>query len=137
MVDHGHDHRSILQTWSTMVRPWSIDGHFMVDHGQTMVDHGLTMILLQGYSEPFPQKRIFQPHRRQNKLFRLPTLNKTNHSPVFQTSSNTVIQCTSFNVKPTKMLSDSVAEAFGLIHCHPRVKNFLQWPATESAFLKN
>ena len=34
MVDHGHDNRSILQTWSTMVRPWSIDGHFMVDHGQ-------------------------------------------------------------------------------------------------------
>ena len=21
-IDHGHDHRSILQTWSTMVQPW-------------------------------------------------------------------------------------------------------------------
>ena len=47
-VDHGHDHRSILQTWSTMVRPWSIDGHFMVDHGQwpwsTMVKPWSTMV---------------------------------------------------------------------------------------------
>ena len=33
------------------------------------------------------------------------------------------MQCTSFNVKPTKMLSDPVAEAFGLIHRHPRVKS--------------
>ena len=48
MVDHGHDHRSILQTWSTMVRPWSTDGHFMVDHGQwpwsTMVKPWSTMV---------------------------------------------------------------------------------------------
>ena len=58
MVDHGHDNRSILQTWSTMVRPWSIDGHFMVDHGQTMVDHGLTMILLQGIFSEKSQPRL-------------------------------------------------------------------------------
>ena len=51
------------------------------------------------------------------------TLNKTNHSPVFPTNSNTVIQFTSFNVKPTKMLSDPVAEAFGLIHRHPLGEN--------------
>ena len=30
----------------------------------------------------------------------------------------------SFNVKPTKMLSDPVAEAFGLIHRHPSGENF-------------
>ena len=41
-----------------------------------------------------------------------------------QHNSNTVIQLPSLNVKPTKMLSDPVAEAFGLIHCHPRVKIF-------------
>ena len=76
-------------------------------------------------SEPFPQKRIFRPHWWQNKLFRLPTLNKTNHSPVFQTNSNTVIQFTSFNIKPTKMLSDLVAEAFVLIHRHPSGENLL------------
>ena len=44
MVDHGHDHRSILQTWSTMVRPWSIDGHFMVNISDlTTIDHHMTM----------------------------------------------------------------------------------------------
>ena len=47
---------------------------------------------------------------------------QTNHSPVFQNYSHTVIQYTSFNVKPTKILSDPVAEAFGLIHRHLRVK---------------
>ena len=57
-----------------------------------------------------------------NKLFRLPSRNQTNHSPVFQTYSNTVVQYTSFNVKPTKMLSDPVAEAFGLFHRPPLVK---------------
>ena len=62
---------------------------------------------------------------RQNKLFRLPTQNKTNHSPVFQTKSITVTQYTSFNVKPTKMLSDPVAETFGLIHRHPSGENLL------------
>ena len=30
----------------------------------------------------------------------------------------------SFNVKPIKMLSDPVAEAFGLIHRHPSGENF-------------
>ena len=68
MVDHGqyigfdyhwpsydHDYwpwstmvMTILQTWSTMVRPWSIDGHLMVDHGQwpwsTMVKPWSTMV---------------------------------------------------------------------------------------------
>ena len=59
------------------------------------------------------------------QTFQGTTLNKTNHSPVFQTNSNTVIQFTSFNVKPTKMLSDPVAEAFGLIHRHPSGENLL------------
>ena len=34
------------------------------------------------------------------------------------------MQCPSFNVKPSKMQSDPVAEAFGLIHRHPLVKIF-------------
>ena len=72
-------------------------------------------------SEPF-LKNVYFDHWWQNKPFRLPTRNKTNHSPVFQNYSHTVVQYTSFNVKPTKMLSDPVAEAFGLIHRHLRVK---------------
>ena len=32
----------------------------------------------------------------------------------------------SFNVKPIKMLSDPVAEAFGLIHRHPSGENFFR-----------
>ena len=71
--------------------------------------------------EPF-LKNVYFDHWWQNKPFRLPTRNKTNHSPVFQNYSHTVVQYTSFNVKPTKMLSDPVAEAFGLIHRHLRVK---------------
>ena len=35
---------------------------------------------------------------------------------------NDTVHC--FNVKPTKMLSDPVAEAFGLIHHHPSGENF-------------
>ena len=42
-------------------------------------------------------------------------------------NSHTVVQYTSFNVKPTKMLSDPVAEAFGLIHRHLRVKISAVW----------
>ena len=69
------------------------------------------------------------------QTFKLPTLSKTNHSPVFQTNSNTVIQCTSFNVKPTKMLSDPVADAFGLIHRHPWGENLLARPRRNQASL--
>ena len=56
------------------------------------------------------------------QTFQATNPNQTNHSPVFQTNSNTVTQYTTFNVKPTKMLSDPVAEAYGLIHRHSRVK---------------
>ena len=76
--------------------------------------------------EPF-LKNVYFDHWWQNKPFRLPTRNKTNHSPVFQNYSHTVIQYTSFNVKPTKILSDPVAEAFGLIHRHLRVKISAVW----------
>ena len=31
-IDHGHDHHSILQTWSTMVRPWSVDQYIGFDY---------------------------------------------------------------------------------------------------------
>ena len=67
------------------------------------------------------------------QTFQATTHNKTNHSPVFQTNSNTVTQYTSFNVKPTKMLSDPVAEAFGLIHRHPLGENLLAERTQETA----
>ena len=59
------------------------------------------------------------------QTFQATNPNKTNHSPVFQTYSNTVTQYTSFTVKPTKMLSDPVPEAFGPIHRHPSGENLL------------
>ena len=41
----------------------------------------------------------------------------------------------SFNVKPTKMLSDPVAEAFGLIHRHPSGETFCRvWKQSVSDF---
>ena len=58
-----------------------------------------------------------------NKLFRLPTKTKqtTVQSSKLIPTNDTVH---SFNVKPIKMLSDPVAEAFGLIHRHPSGENF-------------
>ena len=49
--------------------------------------------------------------------------NKFNHSDTVH----------SFNVKPIKMLSDPVAEAFGLIHRHPSGENF--WYGMRTSFL--
>ena len=58
-----------------------------------------------------------------NKLFRLPTQNKQTTVQSFKLiPTNDTVH--SFNVKPIKMLSDPVAEAFGLIHRHPSGENF-------------
>ena len=69
-------------------------------------------------------KNLYFDHTDNKPTFQAtnPKQNKAPHSPVFQTNSITV-SVHSFNVKPIKMLSDPVAEAFGLIHRHPSGEN--------------
>ena len=80
---------------------------------------------LNNYFGTISSKMYISTSLTTKQTFQATNPNKANHNPVFQTYSNTVTQYTSFNVKPTKMLSDPVAEAFSLIHRHPSGKNLL------------
>ena len=85
-------------------------------------------------SELFPQNVYFD-HTANKTHFQAanPKQNKPQSSLSTQFKlSNTVH---SFNVKPIKMLSDPVAEAFGLIHRHPSGENF--WHGWALALIKS
>ena len=79
----------------------------------------------ENYFGTISSKMYISPHWQQNKLFRLPT--KTKQSTVQPIKLiQTQWYSTLFNVKPIKMLSDPVAEAFGLIHRHPSGENLFR-----------
>ena len=84
--------------------------HFGLSKASFVVDDAQLKQLLfrNNYFGLIFLKTMFWPQWRQNKPFRLPTLNKSNHNPAFQPNSNTVIQCPNFNAKPSKMWSDPI-----------------------------